>query len=108
VLPACAYIEGRLKTCEDVRIDLVNSQQTIAAVNIAGPEESFGPGNLLASGAARSLVLCLERGDRKQFRAGVDGDTVGTINCVASRGTYEGQPVPRVVWTLQGLTCEDW
>ncbi len=107
---ADSVFDERLKTCGDAAVDLVNSEQTLEAVHIAGPAESFSPGTYLASGSSRRLVLCLERGDRKSFRAGDQGGrTVGTVTCVASKHTdqYEGA-VARVVWGPLGFACENW
>jgi hypothetical protein len=100
----------RLKTCGDAAVDLVNSEQAQAAVHIAGPAESFTAETLLASGASRRLVLCLERGDRKVFRAGDrDGHTIGIVTCVATRTRDQYQAsVARVVWGPLGFACEDW
>src|SRR5512138_2785540 len=82
-------LSDRLRTCEHVPVDLVNDPQTRAVVNIAGPEEAFLPENRLDSGASRRIVLCLERGDRKKFRAEQNGVVVAVANCVASLSTYE-------------------
>ena len=101
---------NRLKTCGDAAIELVNSEQAQAAVHIAGPAESFTAETFLASGASRRIVLCLERGDRKAFRAGDrDGHTVGSVTCVATRTSdqYEAS-VARVVWGPLGFSCENW
>jgi len=107
--PGCDWLEGRFKTCRDVRIDLINSQQTVAPIHLAAPAESFGASNFLQSGQSRSVVQCLERGDRKEFRAGSpNGETVGLVTCVAGRSSYEGQPTPRVVWFSNEFLCQEW
>ena len=109
VSTSCDWLQERFKTCRDVRVDLVNSQQTLGPYFIAGPDESFDSANRLDSGASRSLVQCLEKGDRKKFRAGTPaGDTVGIVTCVAGKTSYEGQPVPQVVWFNDGFDCLDW
>jgi hypothetical protein len=105
----CDWLENRFKTCKDVRVDLVNSQQTLGPIHIAGPDESVTAQNRLESGDSRALVLCLERGDRKRFRAADEnGNLVGLVTCVSGKASYEGQPTPRVVWFTTGFACEDW
>jgi hypothetical protein len=102
--------EHRLKTCGDAAVELVNSEQAQAAVHIAGPAESFTETTFLASGASRRILLCLERGDRKAFRAGDgDGQTIGSVTCVATRtpDQYEAS-VARVVWGPLGFACDNW
>lgn len=101
---------NRLKTCGDAAVDLVNSEQAQAAVHIAGPGESFTAETFLASGASRRVQLCLERGDRKVFRAGDrDGHTIGSVTCVATRTSDQYQAsVARVVWGPLGFACENW
>jgi hypothetical protein len=101
---------NRLKTCGDAAVELVNSAQAQAAVHIAGPAESFTAETFLASGASRRVQLCLERGDRKSFRAGArDGQVLGSVTCVATRTSdqYEAA-VARVVWGPLGFSCENW
>jgi len=110
VVPGCNLFDDlsdHFKTCEDVPVDLINSEQTRSSVNIAGPEEAFLPENLLASGRSRRISLCIERGDRKRFRVEQNGDVIAALNCVASRSSYEARAVS-VIWTPRGLTCEDW
>ncbi len=105
-----SVFDNRLKTCGNAAVDLVNSQQAQAAVYIAGPAESFTTETFLASGSSRRILLCLERGDRKSFRAGDrDGRVVGSVTCVATRtpGQYEAA-VARVVWGPLGFSCESW
>jgi hypothetical protein len=100
-------LSDRFKTCDDTPVDLVNSQQTRNAVNIAGPEEDFRPENVLESGASRRIFLCLEKGNRKRFRVEENGQVVAALNCVASRASYEARVV-QVIWTPTGLVCKDW
>ena len=105
-LPACHYLE-KYKTCRDVRVELVNSQQTIAAVSIAAPGEDFTPQTLLVSGASREVILCLDKGDVVKFRAAVNGQEVGVARCVTTQTSYEATSVS-VIWTLQGFVCQGW
>ena len=100
-------LSDRFKTCEDTPVDLINSEQTRFAVNIAGPEEEFKPENLLESGRSRRIFLCLERGNRKRFRVEQDGQVVAVVNCVASYSSYETRVVA-VVWTPGGIVCQGW
>jgi hypothetical protein len=100
-------LADRFKTCEETPVDLVNSQQTRAAVNIAGPEEDFRPENELESGGSRRIFLCLEKGDRKRFRVEREGQVIAAVNCVASHSSYEARTVS-VVWTPAGIRCEGW
>jgi hypothetical protein len=101
------YLTNRFKTCEDVRVDLVNSEQSRFPIHITGPGESRTAATLLQSGQSRSISLCLERGDRKRFLAANDAEVVATVNCVAFKASYEGSFV-RVLWTPAGLVCQDW
>jgi hypothetical protein len=108
--PGCNVFDDlsdRFKTCEDTPVDLVNSEQTRFAVNIAGPEEDFLPENVLESGDSRRIFLCLERGNRKRFRVEQDGRIVAVVNCVASYSSYETRVVS-AVWTPTGIVCEGW
>jgi len=100
-------LTDRFKTCEDTPVDLVNSEQTRFAVNIAGPEEEFYPDNRLESGHSRRIYLCLEKGNRKKFRVERDGTVIAVVNCVASHSSYETRTVS-VIWTPTGIVCEGW
>ena len=102
----CGFFE-RFKSCRDVRVRVVNSQQTLSAVNIAAPGEDFTPETLLESGASREIVLCLDRGESVKFRAAKDGQVLGIARCVADQSSYEGTSVT-VLWTLQGFLCQGW
>jgi hypothetical protein len=107
---ACDLVDdltNRFKTCQDASVVLLNSEQTLGPVHIAGPGEAFTSENLLESGFSRRISLCLERGDRKMFRAGSNGEVVGTATCVAERARYEGV-IPRVVWGPGGFSCQGW
>jgi hypothetical protein len=101
------YLTNRFKTCEDVRVDLVNSEQSRFPIHITGPGENRADWNRLESGQKRSISLCLEKGDRKQFRAQTDTEVVATINCVAFKTSYEGSFV-KVIWSPAGFICQDW
>jgi hypothetical protein len=111
VASACDLVEdltNGFKTCQDAGVVLLNSEQTLGPVHITGPGEGFAADNLLESGFSRRLSLCLERGDRKMFRAGgLDRQVIGTATCVAERARYEGV-VPRVVWGPAGFSCQGW
>jgi hypothetical protein len=100
-------LSERFKTCEDTPVDLVNSQQTREEVHIVGPEEVITEENHMASGASRTIYLCIERGDRKRFRVERDGEIIAVVNCVASYSSYETRRVS-VIWTPSGLACEGW
>jgi hypothetical protein len=103
-------LDGRLKTCRDAQVDLVNSPQTLGPVHLAAEGEAFTDATWLPSGASRRITLCLERGDRKSFRAGTrEGAVLATATCVAEKtsSAYESGVV-RVVWTPAGLLCEAW
>jgi len=105
--PGCDYLKDRTKTCQDIRVDIVNSQQTLAPIAIAGPGETFTSESVLASGASRTITLCVEKGDREEFRASLDGVVVAVARCVVERTPDEGGS-SRVVWTLQGFLCQNW
>jgi len=101
------YLTNRFKTCEDVRVDLVNSEQSRFPIYLTGPGESRAESTFLQSGQKRSISLCLERGDAKRFLAHDDSAVVATINCVAFKASYEGSFV-RVIWSPAGFICQDW
>jgi len=101
-------LSDRFKTCEDVPVDLINSEQTRGtAINFAGPEENFLDENRLESGQSRRMYMCIERGDRKRFRVEQDGNVIAVVNCVASLSSYETHTVS-VIWTPRGIVCEGW
>ena len=101
------YLGNRLKSCEDVRADLVNSEQSRFPIYLTGPGESRTDSTFLESGQKRSISLCLERGDAKRFLAHESTEVVATINCVAFKASYEGSFV-RVIWSPAGFICQDW
>jgi hypothetical protein len=103
----CDWLHDRFKTCHDVLVTVSNSEQTIDPIAIAGPGEDFTQRSVLASGEARQITICMERGDREEFRASLDGRVIKVANCVLTRFPEEGLSV-RVVWTLQGFRCEGW
>lgn len=108
--PGCDYLEDRFQTCGNLRVDLANSMQSPAPIHIAAENESFSASTRLLAGATRRLVLCVERGNRKRFRAmQEDGNIVAQVTCVVSRGRYEYESsVARVEWNPGGLHCQDW
>jgi len=105
----CDYLEDRFRTCGQLRVDLVNSQQTRLPVHIAAEGEPFSDQTLLAAAGSRRLVLCVERGDRERFRAMRDGAVLDTVTCVVSRSREENEGViARVLWAPGGFLCENW
>ena len=111
-LESCDALEARLKTCRDLRVDLVNALPSEGPVHIAIEGESFSGATLLPAspgGSSRSMEICVERGDRKRFRAAYGNNVVATVTCVVSRSTQDLQGVTaRVVWANTGLLCEGW
>ena len=109
-LSGCDYFEDRLQTCGSLRVDIANSMQSRTAVHIAFEEERFSDDTLLQAGTARQLVLCVERGDRKRFRAMLpDGNIVAVATCVVSRARFAYEStVARVEWNPAGLHCQNW
>lgn len=109
--PACLnvddYLSDRFKTCEDVRVALVNSEQTRGAYYVLGPGERATHEKLLDSGDSRTLLMCLDIGHGYKFRAETDERVVGVGQCPASRRSYEGILVS-VVWTPVGFQCVNW
>lgn len=109
---SCNALDARLKTCRDLRVDLVNALPSEGAVHIALEGEALSTTTLLpavAGGSTRSLEVCVERGDRKRFRAAYGDRVVANATCVVSRATEELQSATaRVVWSNQGLLCEGW
>lgn len=105
----CEYVNDRFRTCKDLAIDLVNSQQNREAVNLIAEDETFTADNLVAEGASRRRILCVERGDRKRFRAGRNGEVLGVVNCVVSKAAFQYEVgSARVVWGPTGFVCENW
>jgi hypothetical protein len=104
---SCDYLEDRFKTCDDVVVVLVNSEQTRGTYHLTGPDEVAANENLVESGASRTIGLCLDLGHSYRFRAMQDGRVVGTVQCPASRTDYEAVDV-RVIWTPVGFQCFNW
>lgn len=97
--------------CEGLRVEIVNSDQSLRPVQIIGPDEFPGQEKVLAPGQQRRIVPCVRVGDRKSFRVlTADGsETLANATCVVSRsGTNIQEAVARVVWDPRGLVCENW
>jgi hypothetical protein len=106
---SCSWLGDRFRTCRSLRVDLVNNRQARFPVHIASEDESFSDATYLESGATRRIVICVERGDRKSFRAMRDGEVVGSITCVVSRDRAENEAsVARVEWGPDGFRCQSW
>lgn len=109
---SCNALDARLKTCRDLRVDLVNALPSEGPVHIAMEGESLSSTTLLPAtpgGSTRSLEVCVERGDRKKFRAAYGDRVVANATCVVSHATEELQAMTaRVIWSNQGLLCEGW
>lgn len=109
LLAGCDWLKARLRTCHQLRVDLVNSEQTLAAVNVTVEDEGPSPGNLLASGASRRVSLCVEKGDREKFVAWRDGQILAEIRCPVSLSPDQvDASVARVVFGPPGFSCEGW
>ena len=93
--------------CQETRVQLVNSQQSVQTVNLVGPEEGAGPGNVLAPGQTRDIMLCLQKGGAQEFRAISQGQLIGSVRCVAQSSSYDGAAV-QVLWTFEGFICQGW
>jgi len=109
--PGCDWVQDRFRSCGHLQVDLANSMQTSDSVHVLAEEERAVEATLLVSGSSRRILLCVERGDAKRFRAlTADGQqTLAVSNCVVSRGRYEYEAaVSRVVWYTDGLACENW
>lgn len=105
----CDWVQDRFRSCGHLQVDLVNSEQAIEQVSILAEGEQPTAERVLASGSSRRLLLCVERGDAKRFRAMRGGDVLAIANCVVSRARYEYEAtVARVVWDARGLVCENW
>jgi hypothetical protein len=107
---ACGFLENRFKSCEDVRVDLVNDDQTLGPFHILAEDERPSDETLLPSGATRRINQCLDVGYRKRFRAFTPDDLshpVGDVNCGAGKSSYD-TIVARVRWTPVGFRCENW
>lgn len=105
----CDWVQDRFRQCGHMAVELLNSDQSIDPVAILAEGEQPSQEAVLASGASRTLSLCVERGDAKRFRAVRGGGTLAIANCVVSRARYEYEStVARVVWDARGLACENW
>jgi hypothetical protein len=109
---SCNSLDARLKTCHDLRVELVNALPSEGPVHIATEEEGFSTVTLLpavAGGSSRAITLCVEKGDRKRFRAAYGNVVVAVATCVVSRTANDLESATaRVVWSNQGLLCEGW
>jgi len=97
--------------CEGLRVDILNSDQSLRAVQIIAPDEHPGEDKLLHPGEERRIVPCVRVGDRRTFRAlsADGGEALAVVNCVVSRsGSNIQDAVARVVWDPRGLVCENW
>ena len=105
-------LEQRLKSCRDLRIDLVNALPSEGPVHIAAEGEPLSDSTLLpaiAGGSSRSIVECVERGDSKRFRAAYGTQVVAVVACTVSHSSSDLEgATARVVWGKQGLACEGW
>lgn len=109
---SCDSLQNRLKTCRDLQVDLVNALPSEGGVNIAAESEAFSDATYLppvAGGSSRSISLCVEKGDRKHFKAAYGQRIVAEADCVVTFRTDELESVTsRVVWSNRGLLCENW
>jgi hypothetical protein len=105
----CDWIQDRFRSCGHLRVDLVNSDQTLSQVSILAEDEQEKPETVLASGASRRISICVEKGDIKKFRALKDGEVLAVANCVVSKSRYQYEAsLAKVVWTPIGFLCEEW
>jgi hypothetical protein len=105
----CDYLEDRLITCTDLRVDLVNSRQSGSGVYIAAEGEGATPETYLDPGATRRILECVRKGDRRTYRAFRDTELIGQATCVVSRNREAlGAVVSRVEWVPGGFRCENW
>ena len=109
---SCNSLENRLKTCRDLRVDLVNALPSEGPVHIARDGEGLNETTLLPAvpgGSTRTISVCVERGDRQGFVAAYGNTIVARANCVVTRGAEELESATsRVAWRNQGLLCEGW
>src|SRR5262249_9356239 len=105
--PGCHFWKNLTKTCQDIRVDISNSEQSLDAIAIVGPGAPFTADKVLASGQSRSLMLCVDKGDREEFRASREGVIVAVARCAVVQTPEEGGSAS-VVWTLQGFLCQNW
>ncbi|HET8645403.1 MAG TPA: hypothetical protein VFO85_07945 [Vicinamibacteria bacterium] len=109
---SCNTLDTRLKTCRDLRLELVNAMPSEGAVHIALEGEPLSASTLLPAlpgGSTRQVDVCVERGDRRRFRAAYGERVVAQATCVVSHATDVLQSMTaRVVWSSQGLRCDGW
>jgi hypothetical protein len=106
---ACDWAEDRLKTCKDQSVELRNEDPERRSASILVEDERESDATRLQPGQTRRVVVCVERGDAKRFRALHEGTVLGVANCVVSRASYEYEAtLVRVVWDARGLVCENW
>ena len=103
----CGWLDDSLRTCSTANVDLVNSVQNVEPIHLLGPVESTSDATQLEPGEQRRTTQCLNRGDKRRYRAIVGPDVIATIECVASRASYEGVTI-EVIWKRSGLSCEGW
>lgn len=107
--PSCDFVQDRFRDCRQLKVDLVNAQFSLGQINLLAEHEPVNDETLLVPGASRRVLVCAERGDRKRFFAAKDGQFVGVVNCVVTKDPHELESsLARVLWGLQGLSCEDW
>lgn len=104
---ACDWAGDRFETCQDAFADLVNGDQSRAAIDLVAEDEDPGPQTRLQPGQTRRVTYCLSKGDRRGFRVLQDGVVLDQAVCVASRSSYEGEAV-EVRWGPGGLACAGW
>ena len=103
----CGWLDDRLRSCSNANVDLVNSVQNTEPIHLVGPVEATADATQLEPGERRRTTQCLNRGDKRRYRAIVGPDVIATIECVASRASYEGVTI-EVIWKRSGLSCEGW
>jgi hypothetical protein len=105
----CSYVQDRFRDCRHFTVDLVNAQASLGPISLIAENEPFTEQTFLVPGASRQVVICAERGDRKRFFAGRDGQFIDVVNCIVTRDPHElTSTISQVSWTLHGLVCENW
>jgi hypothetical protein len=105
----CDWAEDRVKTCKDLSVELRNEDAERRAASILVDDERESDATRREPGQARRVVVCVERGDSRRFRALHEGTVLGVANCVVSRASYEYEAtLVRVTWDARGLVCENW
>ena len=103
----CGWFDDNLRSCSTANVDLANSVQNTEPIHILGPVESTSDATQLEPGESRRTTQCLNRRDKRRYRAVVGPDVIATIECVASRSSYEGVTID-VIWKRSGFSCEGW